>query len=281
MPLWQGNNPIAFGPASIKSLVAWYDVSSASTDVSDKVTVWKDKTSFENHLVRDTDDLNTNTFTSSNATIFNNQAIYRNSKLLEFQTPLSAITVFCVASVDATLAATTANLQDGYISNILSVFINTIHTQNPNDCNTNMTFGVIHLNTGLPIPLIYDNTFTGITNSALSPISDDLRAFKIWTGVTNRPFDDSMYLYLNGNSVQQGGVITPQSINSFNIFLGDSLNLTPSSTTPASNHNGVISYKEVIIYSTRLPESDISKIHLYLQEKYNLGPLANGGVFQY
>lgn len=300
MPLWQGNNPIEFGPGSIKSIVAWYDNSSLDTIIpSANVTRWRDKTVFKNHLssnfVYDIAGGTQNTNFLNNSDVYTSNSILTNNRSLEFQTRLSGATIFCVASINLSdRALNTTSSTDSIITNFVSVFANSVGT---NTSSNNMTIGChIYSNTGAASRtvrgLIYDNRYSTYSNLQFPPTSSNIHnnlitgTPQLFTGLISNGGND-MALYFNGSKIMSNSSqnILTSDINNFNIFIGDSSNYTASirGSIASSNfrHASASSFKEVIVYSSKLSESDISGIHSYLQAKHNLPPLFDDGNFTY
>jgi hypothetical protein len=284
MPLWQGNNPIGFSPGNITSIVAWYDNLSISTPR-------KDKTRFNNNISPNfTYDIPGQSY---NPALSN--TILTNTKLLESRTSITGATVFCVTGIDlGAQALSTSNTTDSIITNFVSVFANGI---GPNTSSNNMTIGChIYSNSGAPTRgvrgLIYDNTYNTYQVLPVPPITSNLYnnlitgTPQLFTGLISNGGND-MALYFNGQHILSNSVQTviTTDINNFNIFIGDSSNYTASirGSIAGSNfrHASASSFKEVIVYSSKLSESDISGIHSYLQVKHNLPPLFNDGNFTY
>ena len=415
MPLWEGNNPIQFGPGSVKSIVAWYDSSSIASiptvaepweesanvlyafrdivtylgnyydcvyqnnnipplgpipvfpiydpgfpnivnyfegnavydlsnnesysalfDVTNErhpgnnpewsvvgasnsilmfwkpnveplnsVISWRDKTRFQNNLYPDFNyDIpgQVRYAESNNRAVFANNSILVNNpnKLLEFKTPITGATIFCVAGLDRQdISLGISNEQVPVITHFVSVFANSIGI---NPSIHNITIGChVYSNTGAARRsirgLIYDNRFSSFSNLPMPPqstdIFDDISSASpiIFTGLISDNQND-MSLYLNGRKIMSNSrqpVIT-SDINNFNIFVGDSSNYTASISGSINlgggaylfpRHASVSRFREIIIYSTKLSASDISDIHRYLQNKYNISSLHNGGNFSY
>jgi hypothetical protein len=275
MPLWQGNNPIAFSPASVKGLVAWYDnTSTVDTAGTSNVTIWKDKTPFENHLIPYTEVSSDNCVHIGNY-IYNSNTILRNSRLLEFQSPVSDAIIFCVAKPDITTAgAGTTN-----ITNLFSLFTTGITTDTFNSSNTNLTVGITVSDAGVVNGIVYDNTFdTYNTNFAALDIRGTISAnANIFVAILPILTGGDPQLFLGSRSGLEliSSNSTPinltKNVNNFNIFVGDSKSgYTAALSDPNLKHKGLTAFKEIIVYGTLTSDSDYQNIVRYLEQKHNL-----------
>jgi len=262
------------------------------------ITRWIDKSSFKNNLssnfTYDIPGKGSSPFLTDNS-IYTRNTILTNTKLLESRTPLSGATVFCVASIDlGAQALNINNTNDRVITNLVSVFTNSI---GPNTSPNNITIGChIYSNSGDSNRsvggLIYDNTFYTYEVIQLAPTASNIynnlitNTPQLFTGITIG-FDEAN-LYLNGKEIENDSRARPitTDINNFNIFIGDSSNYTASISGDIGGgvtvrHASASSFKEIIVYNSKLSESDISDIHRYLQTKHNLPTLFNDGNFTY
>lgn len=275
MPLWQGNNPIAFSPASVKGLVAWYDnTSTVDTAGSSNVTIWKDKSPFENNLIPYTEVSADNCVHIGNY-IYNSNTILRNSRLLEFQSPVSDAVVFCVAKPDIT----TAGSGNVNITNLFSLFTSGITANTFNSSNTNLTVGIAVSDTGVVNGVIYDNTFnTYNTNFAAEDIRGKLSGnANIFVATLPISTAEPPTLFLASSSAVEliSSNSTPinltKNVNNFNIFVGDSKSgYTAALNDPNLKHKGLTAFKEIIVCGNLTTSSDFENIVTYLERKHNL-----------
>jgi len=262
------------------------------------LTRWIDKSSFKNNLssnfTYDIPGQGSSPFLTDNS-IYTRNTILTNTKLLESRTPLTGATVFCVASIDlGAQALNINNSNDRVITNLVSVFANNI---GPNIYANNITIGChIYSNSGDPNRsvggLIYANTSYTYEMIQLAPSASNIynnlitNVPQLFTGI-NIGYTEAN-LYLNGKEIESDSraPLITTDINNFNIFIGDSSNYTASISGDIGGgvtvrHASASSFKEIIVYNSKLSESDISDIHRYLQAKHNLPTLFNDGNFTY
>ena len=271
------------------------------------VVRWNDRTDFKNNLTTNfeynLDNISENIRLINNS-VYTLNSILTNDKLLEFRTPVTGATIFCVAGIDISNSSITdiSSNRDNLITNFVSVFTNSIKANNNSNyitigchiySNTNSSGGMA-LGTKIIQGVIYDNTYNTfsnyvqpqITSNIYINLSNDTNLPLIFTGIASN-VGNNMNLYLNGEKITTNSrqTVIPTDINNFNIFIGDS----PSYTAPLSGliqrcnfrHASATRFSEIIVYNSVLSTSDISIIHQYLQKRHNTPALFNNGNFRY
>jgi hypothetical protein len=285
MPFWSGNNPIAFSPASIEGLVAWYDSNSLIRDLFDNnLFTWNDKSPYRNNLFVDlTDNSNAGDNLSNNLLLSN--VVFRSIKPAEFKIQPSGATIFSVINIQPLseyidLSGVTEN-----IVNLFGAFDISLNLLTPRaNFTLNMLWNSNPVLSNHYFIQGYDLTSNSIYDLNNVSTSDLFNNFSnnIFTGICiNKDNSTNINLtYYNGGFTNSNSYPIEMTKNPqyFNIHIGDSSSFPAFDT---NSHTSRYNLYEVIIFDTILSESNISLIHKYLQKRWDTPTLCNGGNFNY